>query len=107
MVFKINWKRRLAKFLKHQPGQRFQHYYHLINRKINHNIYMKVVLCAIGVISFLIGIVLLFIPGPGLLFILIGIILFCLISHRFSLFLDRTEEKIRHWVERYQNGTPK
>jgi predicted PurR-regulated permease PerM len=96
MAFK-NLKKHFIRFLKHHPGKRFQHYYHLINRRINHNIYIKILLTIIALISFLIGFVLLFMPGPGMLFILVSAILFCLISHRLAVFFDRLEEKIRQW----------
>lgn len=100
----IRWKKRIVKFIKHTPGKRFQHYYQLINRKINHNIYLKVLFSIIGSIFFLLGVIMLFTPGPGLLFILLGILLLCLISHRLSIFFDRQEEKIARWVEKYRNG---
>ncbi|PIZ04466.1 MAG: hypothetical protein COY58_04115 [Gammaproteobacteria bacterium CG_4_10_14_0_8_um_filter_38_16] len=90
-------KKHVIRFLKQAPGKRFQHYYHLINRRINHNVYIKVILIVVGLISFLIGFVLLFMPGPGMLFILMSAVLFCLSSRRLAKFFDKTEEKIRQW----------
>lgn len=93
-------KKHFIRFLKHAPGKRFRHYYHLINRRINHNVYVKAVLMMIGMISFFIGFILLFIPGPGLLFILISAILFCLSSKKLAEFFDHFEEKIRAWKKK-------
>lgn len=90
-------KKHFLKFLKHEPGKRFQHYYHLINRAINHNFWIKVILLLISAIVFLIGFILLFIPGPGIPFILVSLILFCLISQNMAAYFDRLEEKIRQW----------
>lgn len=94
-------KKHFIRFLKREPGKRFQHYYHLINRRINHNIYIKIILIVIALISFLIGFILLFIPGPGLLFILISAALLCLSSRRLAAFFDHLEEKMRRWKKKH------
>ena len=96
----MSLKKHLLRFLKRAPGKRFQHYYHLINRRINHNIYIKTVFVLIGIISLLIGIVLLFMPGPGTLFLLLSALLFCLSSKSIAQWLDQFEEKVRAWMGR-------
>lgn len=88
-------KKHFIRFLKHAPGRRFQHYYHLINRRINHNVYLKIIFSLVGTIAFLIGFILLFIPGPGFPFLIVGILLLCLSSSKLAAFFDRLEEKIR------------
>ena len=96
MAFK-NLKKHALRFLKYEPGKRFVHYFELVNRHIKHNLIVKILLIAIGVISFFVGFILLFIPGPGMLFIAISGVLFCLSSRKLALFFDRTEMKMRHW----------
>lgn len=99
MAFK-NLKKHFIRFLKYPPGDRFVHYFQMINRRIKENVGVKMVLLAISAILFLIGFVLLFIPGPGIPFILLSIIFFCLVSKKIAVFFDRLEVKIRMWVKR-------
>ena len=94
-------KKHVIRFLHYAPGKRFEHYYFLINRRINHNIYFKIIFTVMGILFLLVGFVLLFMPGPGLLFILLGAVLLCLSSRRIAAYLDRLEEKIRLWKKKY------
>ena len=96
MAFK-NLKKHTTRFLKYESGKRFVHYYDLVNRHIKDNLSIKIFLIAIGVVLFCVGFILLFIPGPGMLFIAISGVLFCLSSRKLALFFDRTEMKIRDW----------
>ena len=96
MAFK-NLKKHVYRFLKYEPGKRFVHYYDLVNRHIKYNLSVKVFLIMIGIILFFVGFVLLFIPGPGMLFIAISAILFCLSSRKLALLFDRAEMKVRDW----------
>lgn len=96
MAFK-NLKKHAIRFLKYEPGKRFTHYYDLVNRHIKYDLSIKILLISLGFASFFVGFILLFIPGPGLLFIAISGVLFCLSSRKLALFFDRIEMKIRHW----------
>lgn len=68
---------------------------------INHNIFMKSFLFTIGIILFFLGVIMLFIPGPGLLFILAGSFLLCIVSKHIANFLDKMELNGRKLKERY------
>lgn len=67
-------KKRIKKFLRKNPGNRFQ-YLHRISSayfKNKSGFYVFFLLC-LSLVFLLLGIVLLFIPGPGLLFILLSL----------------------------------
>lgn len=82
-------------FFKKKPGRRFLHLYSKVNHSINENIFIRIILFALGLGFVLIGIVLLFIPGPGILTILVGAALLCVISKKIAFFFDKLEKKIR------------
>ena len=96
----LNNKRYLKKIInnirKQRPGKRFHYIYCYVNSWINENIIIKIILVIIGVFLVLAGIILLFIPGPGLLFILIALMLFCVSSSHVAHWLDKIEKKIHN-----------
>src|ERR1051325_5724853 len=84
------------------PGERFQRVYRH-RRKSAHGIARKTLSIVVGIVVILAGVVLLFIPGPGLLMILIGAVLIARQSLVAARILDRTElqlRKIFFWAER-------
>jgi hypothetical protein len=78
--------------VKDKPsGHRFQYAYKVIHKDINQKPWLKIGLILLGIFSILMGIILLFIPGPGLLFILIGLICWAILSKKIAKFLDKSE----------------
>jgi predicted PurR-regulated permease PerM len=102
---KFTFKQIIQNTLKKQPGRRFLYAYHQINDKINRNIWIKAGISIIGLLMIFIGFILLFIPGPGTLFIILGISLLCLISRKFAAFTDTLEKKIRARLQRRTQDT--
>ncbi|MDP1573582.1 MAG: hypothetical protein Q8L78_01415 [Coxiellaceae bacterium] len=90
-------KKHLLKFLRYPSGMRFQAAHVVINRFIRRNIFIKIGLLCVAVVLFLIGVILLFIPGPGILFILTSLMIFSVFSKRLAVVLDRFEVRIRQW----------
>lgn len=95
-------KKHFLKFVRYEPGRRFQHYYDAVNRRIKYDLPVKVVLILLGIVSFFVGFILLFIPGPGLLFLAISAVLLCLSSRTLAIWFDKTELNIRRWYERHK-----
>jgi hypothetical protein len=92
--FEHEWRR----FRDDTPGERFaNHRDHVRDRPRKATIART----AIGVILVLIGFVLLFIPGPGLLFLLFGLALVATQSTWLAVRLDRAEL----WLRRKRAGT--
>lgn len=56
---------------------------------------VTVAFAGLGVVVFLAGIVMLFVPGPGLLGMLLGLALMGSASKRIADWMDRTEPKLR------------
>jgi Putative transmembrane protein (PGPGW) len=92
---KFTFKKIMQNTLKKQSGRRFLYAYHHINDKINRNIWVKIGISIIGLLIIFIGFILLFIPGPGTFFIILGISLLCLVSRKFAMLVDILEKKIR------------
>ena len=86
----------LNKIATKKAGQSFLYAYSKINDYINNNIFIKIILFIVGLCLILIGIMLLFIPGPGLLLLLIGSLLLCVSSKKIAIFLDKLENRLRN-----------
>jgi hypothetical protein len=87
-------KRDWSEFKHDQPGVRFR----------NQRLRMKkgsralmVAQVALGVVLVTGGVALLFIPGPGLLFIVFGLALIAGLSKRLATLMDRMEPKVRRF----------
>lgn len=100
-------KKHFLKFIRYESGRRFQHYYDLVNRRIKYDLTIKIILILLGIVSFLVGFILLFIPGPGTLFLVISAILLCLSSRKLAIWFDEKEVTVRKWYERYQKKSIK
>jgi uncharacterized membrane protein YbaN (DUF454 family) len=74
------------------PGERFRNHRDRMKQRSRTHAAAAI---ALGVLFLMVGVVLLFIPGPGLLFIVFGLALIASHSKRLSDVLDRTEPKLR------------
>lgn len=82
------------KFNPLKPDHRFKRFRKLhkhFKEKYGKSATIRIVAILIGIIFLLIGFILLFIPGPGLLFLILGIGLISLSSIKFARFLDKIE----------------
>lgn len=60
---------------------------------------MKMVSVSVGIVLFIIGLLLLIAPGPGLVFIILGTTLLCVASKRVAKKLDHLEKKAKEIIE--------
>jgi predicted Kef-type K+ transport protein len=84
------FKKALQKKRKHRFLSMYQHFHHYLSE----NLLIKLSLAFLGSILLGVGIILLFIPGPGILFILLGAGLFCIISKKMVQLMDIVEKKL-------------
>src|SRR5436309_1884937 len=82
-----------------QPGRRFQDRYDR-RQRLGHGPLAKLVSMFLGLVIVLVGIVLLFIPGPGTLFLVMGAGLIAEESLITARMLDWLEVKVRRWLSR-------
>ena len=80
-----------------EPGRRFREHHERVKDR---HIAVKLALAAIGTVLIVAGFVMLFIPGPGILAIVVGLALVAAGSSRLSDALDRLEQRIRSWRKR-------
>jgi hypothetical protein len=86
------------KAFKHdEPGQRFEHQHERMKQNGRALLVGTATLGAILVAS---GVVLLFIPGPGLLVSVFGLALLAGVSGTLARLLDRAEPVVRRWARR-------
>lgn len=85
------------RFRDDKPGERFCNHRERMQKKSKTH---AVVSMALGVLLLAGGVVLLFIPGPGLLLILFGVALVASHSEKLSAALDRAEPPLRERGER-------
>lgn len=79
------------------PGRRFQEYYQRAHRRRAGRGWIgRVLRIAVAVASFAIGVVLVFIPGPAVLFFALTGVLLANESRAVARFLDWSEIKLRH-----------
>ncbi len=84
-------------FRNAEPGRRFRDHHERVKDR---HIAVKLAFAAIGALLIMAGFVMLFIPGPGIPTIAIGLGLVATGSSRLSDTLDRTEQRIRRWRKR-------
>ena len=85
---KTEWKH----FKDDKPGARFRNHRERMKEKPRGH---SVVAIMIGLLLVAVGVVLLFIPGPGSLFIAFGVALIASHSKKLSAMMDRAEPKLR------------
>ena len=94
-------KREWRAFKHDEPGARFQHQHDRLQKQSKK---LRVGLAAAGVVLTLGGIVLLFIPGPGLLVVVFGLALLAGLSNSLAKLLDRAEPPLRHQAQLLRRG---
>jgi hypothetical protein len=87
---KLQWR----EFKHDQPGERFRNQR---KRMKDGSKALMVAQVALGVILVSGGVLLLFIPGPGLLFIVFGLALIAGLSRKLAALMDRMEPKVRRF----------
>jgi len=85
------------------PGERFQRLYRERKRPGT----SRIVVAALGILLLAGGVVLLFIPGPGLLLIAFGAALFAQQSLWLANLLDRLEPVLRHFARKGESSWKK
>jgi hypothetical protein len=76
-----------------RPGRRFVEEHDRVERKP----VARVAAAALGIVLIAAGIVMLFIPGPGILAILFGLALVATTWRRLARWLDLAEVRLRAW----------
>lgn len=94
-------KREWRAFKHDEPGERFQHQHDRLQKRSRA---LRVGLAAAGIVLTLGGIVLLFIPGPGLLVVVFGLALLAGLSNALAKLLDRAEPPLRHEAKLMRRG---
>jgi len=84
-------------FRADSPGERFRHHYER-SQSSSHS--ARIARAIVGIVLVAVGIVLLFIPGPGLLVAFFGLALLSSQSHVLASALDRAEPRVRHFASR-------
>ena len=84
-------------FRADSPGERFRHHYER-SQLTSHA--ARIARALVGIVLVAVGIVLLFIPGPGLLVAFFGFALLSSQSHVLASALDRAEPRVRHFAGR-------
>lgn len=93
--------KKLKSFKKHHRFKRFRKLHHYFKRKYGKSTTVRLIAIFIGIFFILIGIILLFIPGPGLLFLILGIGLISLSSIKLARFLDKIEFRLHQLYKKY------
>lgn len=99
-------KEEWAKFKGSEPGTRFIEYHRRVKKASTRS---RVLRIALGLVLFGVGVLMLFIPGPGLLFMVFGLACFGGESAWISIRLDKLELKARaawKWLKRKWNAMP-
>src|SRR5690242_11317242 len=86
-------RRRWHELRNGQPGQRFRIRYQQARRSYTRP--RRLLKCCVGGVLFAVGVVLLVVPGPGLLFVALGGALLAEESYDVARTLDRAELRIR------------
>lgn len=91
-------KNSLSSFLKkiaaQKSGRRFRFAYRAMKNTIQRHWLIKVVLVLFSLFVILCGLLLLVLPGPGLLVLIFGVALFSLLSYGLAKNLDRIEKTL-------------
>jgi hypothetical protein len=80
------------------PGQRFRNHHRRMRDPACRT--LRIAALVVGPILAAAGVIMLLIPGPGLLFIVAGVALLCGQSERLAGWLDRREPELRRALER-------
>jgi len=91
------WKREWQQFRHDEPGERFRNHRTRMKKRSRWHMAVAVVL---GIVLLAAGVVLLFIPGPGIPLIIFGVALLGSHSKRLSTLMDRAEPALRRRAHR-------
>ena len=94
-------KKIINRFMARPSGRRFLYAYLVINKIINSNILVRFLLFVLGFIFLLVGVVMIFTPGPGVLFIFLGGLFLCVISKKIAYFFDHLEVNSMRIKDKY------
>jgi hypothetical protein len=100
MALTIRMKTELAKLRGAQPGERFKEFYQRMRN--DSPSWMRPLYFGAAFVSFAIGVVLAFIPGPAVLFFALAAALVATQSRWLAKQLDRAEVKIREWIDSHR-----
>ena len=90
-------KKTIYTIFNKKPGRRFLFAYRATNRYISDSPILKLITLLFGIVILLAGLVFLIIPGPGIIFILLGSVLLCMVSRRIATGLDKLEKNINSY----------
>jgi hypothetical protein len=95
-----------AKSMWHQlkgwpPGERFERFHHEYTEHWTG--WRKLLLVGAAIVSFVIGVILAFIPGPAVVFFALTAALVAVLSHWVAKRFDLAELKVRELVERFKH----
>lgn len=94
-------KRDWRAFKRDEPGKRFQHQHERLQKKPTA---LRVAMAIGGVLLLALGVVLCFIPGPGVPLLVFGLALLAGLSSSLARALDRTEPVLRHQAKKLRRG---
>jgi hypothetical protein len=88
-------KEEWGKFKHDEPGKRFISHYQRAQKERSPG--RTAVRIGVGIVLIAGGVFLLFVPGPGWLFIFFGLAMFAGVSRAIATFLDKAEIRLRTW----------
>jgi uncharacterized membrane protein YbaN (DUF454 family) len=89
-------RREWRRFRDDEPGRRFRNYRRRLHERGSRTLRACGIVC--GLVLVVAGIAMCFLPGPGLLTILLGLAMFGGESRRLAAWLDRMEPRLREKV---------
>jgi hypothetical protein len=94
-------KRHWREFTHDAPGKRFKHQH---ERLQNNGMALRIAMAVGGVLLLALGVVLCFVPGPGLPLLVFGLALLAGLSGSLARALDRAEPVLRHQAKKLGRG---
>ena len=101
MGMREHWREEWKSFRLSAPGTRFRERYQRM-KSVPRPTHERVARCVCGVLTVLVGIVLIPLPGPGWLIVGFGMTLLAQESRPLADFCDRVENRFRAWMERWR-----
>ena len=89
-------RKNLSGLKRSPPGHRFQNKYNAAHRSgAGNSVGVRILRIGLAVVSFVVGVVFVFLPGPGIVFFALTGVLLAPESRRLAVGLDWTELKLR------------
>jgi uncharacterized protein (TIGR02611 family) len=95
------WRDEWQSFRRSAPGTRFRERYERV-KCLSRPLPERIARCAVGIVTVLVGIVLIPLPGPGWLIVGFGMTMLAQESRPLASFCDRVELRFRAWMERWR-----